>query len=432
MSPIKVLALVRRGTRLTGRESHPPVDGLASRLSRVRLGLAVGAVAIGLFVPACDRQSKTPPALPPAVVVVSQPVERMTAEYLEYTGNTAAIESVEIRARVKGFLQSIQFEPRAKVKKDDVLFKIEPDQYEAKLAQAKAEVDGNKARLDMAEYDVNRIENLLTQDAAAVYEHNQAIAKRDEAKAALAASHAAVDDAQLNVWYTQVKAPISGRISRNMVDAGNLVEAGTTLLATITKDDDVYVYFDVSEADVLRLKAKAATTQPGRPEHLNYPPAYVGLMNESGYPHAGQLDYYSPTLDSSTGTIEVRGRFPNQNGDLLPGLFARIRVPVGKPRKTICVSEMALGIDQGQYYLLVVSDKNVVEYRRVKVGLLDEGLRTIEEGIAPTDWVITSGMQRVRPGAAVNVERTPMVGQAATATGTAPANANGSASKTAD
>ncbi len=240
------------------------------------------------------------------------------------------------------------------------------------------------------------------------YERNTDLAKKDEAKAAVAGAEADLAEAKLNLGYTQVTAPIAGRVSRNQVDVGNLVGAGEyTLLTTIVNDDSVYVYFDVSENDILTLdrtrdqRIGPATT---RPEQIDAP-AFLALADEVGYPHEGRIDFAETHLDSSTGTISVRAVFPNDSGRLLPGLFGRVRIPISKPRLALMVSERAIGMDQGQRFVLVVNDKNIVEYRRVRLGQAEQGLRVIEEGVGPNDLVIVEGLQRARPGAVVAPRR---------------------------
>ncbi len=403
---------MRRVPLMSGVRSSPNIldrTGPSAMSRGLRPGIATAAGLLALLPLACDRQSARPAPLPPAVVSVSQPVQQEAAEYIDCTGTTAPLESGEVRARVRGFLQSINFRPPCIVNKDDVLFTIEPSEYEAKLQQAEAQVAGSKARLEMAGFDLTREEDLIKNNAATQYEYMQSIARRDEAKAALAAAQATVTEAQLNVSYTRVKAPITGRISRNLVDVGNLIQSDATLLATITNDSSIYAYFNLSEADVLRLLPRVSiAARPGATQRAVKPPAYLGLMNEVGYPHTGWIDYGAPMLDSSTGTAEVRAIFPNADGTLLAGLFARIRIPVSAPTAALYVAETALSMDQGQHYLFLANEKNLVEYRRVRVGGLDQGLRRIEEGIGPTDWVIVNGLQRVRPGVEVTPRRVAM------------------------
>lgn len=368
-------------------------------------------LSVAWLAPGCSKPAAKPsPAMPPAVVTVAEPIHQEVVDYIEYTGTTTAIETVDVRARVKGFLQSMHFEPRAKVKKDQLLFVIDPSQYQATLDGAVADQAARKAQFDLAVYTFGFTDDLFKKDMGTEYERNTALAKRDAAKAAVDAAKATIDEAKLNLSYTQVTAPIAGRVSRNLVDVGNLVGAGeNTLLTTIVNDSSVYVYFDMSENDLLtlmRTRVKRGRTDT-RPAKLDVP-AFLALADETGYPHEGRIDFADTHLDTSTATISVRAIFENTRDDLLPGLFARVRVPTSKPREALMVSERALGSDQGQRYLLVVNEKNVVEYRPVKVGRLDEGLRVITAGIGPKDRVIVRGLQRVRPGATVTPQPSAM------------------------
>jgi RND family efflux transporter MFP subunit len=366
----------------------------------------------------CDGGRKVASVTPPPVVVtVAQPVQREVTECINYTGTTQALEYVEVRARVKGFLDQIRFQPRARVKKNDVLFVIDPRPYQNALDKAVAALAARKADLEQADFQVKKIARLIRENAAAEDERVDSQSKYDAALAGISSAEAAVAEARLNLEYCHVAAPISGRISRNMIDAGNLVEPSTTLLATIANDDFVYAYFDVSESDALRFrKAHAAAIRTAATLPFASAPAYLGLMNEAGYPHEGFIDYIAPTMDGSTGTVQVRAKFPNQEGFLMAGLFGRVRVPISRPRPALMVAEQALAMDQGQRYVLVVNDRKQVEYRRVKEVILDEGLRVIEEGVGPKDWVIVSGLQRVRPGATVTPQPTSMTALAGAAT----------------
>ncbi len=352
------------------------------------------------LVTACRKQTLARPSAAAAVVSVAGPVERDIVEYFEATGTTQPLETVEVRARVQGFLQSKSFQPRQKVKQGDIVFIIDQAPYKAKVAAAIAEVQARTVALDYARFEVDRIEKLALQDAAAEVERVQNRSKRDAAEADLARAKASLQTAQIDLDFTEVKAQTSGRISRELVDIGNLV-AQNSLLATIVNDESVYAYFDISEQDVLRLMRRypqsRATTRPTNPA-----PVFLGLMDEDGYPHKGTLDYIDTKLDNSTGTLRGRAIVPNQDAALVAGLFARIRIPVSEPQPVLMVSERALGIDQGQRYVLVVNADNIVEYRRVKVGLLENGLRVIERGLTTGDRVIVNGLQRVRPGVTVD------------------------------
>lgn len=370
----------------------------------------------------CQPAQPPAPQLPPAEVTVSRPLQQEVTEALEFTGTTAALESVEVRARVTGFLQEIHFQPRAKVSKGDALFTIDPRPFKASLDAALADLDAKKARLEKAEFDFERFKGLYDQGSATQEEMVKATTDRDALRAAVAAAQAAVENAQLQFDWCQVTAPIYGRIGRNLVDPGNIVAADSTVLASLVNDDDIYVYFNASERDVLTLRerfrrdsAAAGGNPQSQPEIQDLrEPAYMGLMTEDGHPHAGVLDYAAPELDPATGTIQVRARIPNPDAVLIPGLFVRVRVPVGQPYSALLVTERALGSDQGQRYLLVVNEKNEVEYRPVKVGTLEHGLRAISAGLKAEDWVIVTGIQRVRPGVTVKPVETPMpVGPAA-------------------
>jgi membrane fusion protein, multidrug efflux system len=251
---------------------------------------------------------------------------------------------------------------------------------------------------------------LFNKGSAAPYERTRDLAKKHAAEAAVQAAQASVHQAELDLGYTKITAPLNGRVSRNLVDVGNLVGSGeNTLLTTIVNDDSVYVYFDLSENDLLALmRARAA-----RPETKVTPdkidaPLFLGLAGEPGFPHEGRIDFIETTVNPATGTIRVRGVFANTTGTLLPGLFARVRIPIGQPRSALLVTERALGVDQGQRFVLVVNDKNVVDYRRVDVGILDQGLRVIEKGLSAGDLVIVNGLQRVRPGVPVMPHRVAM------------------------
>ncbi len=385
-----------------------------------RFGVIV--LVSGCFLEGCKPPPPRVAEPPPPVVSVAVPLEQEITDYLDFTGNTAALESVQLRARVKGFLESIHFTAGARVNKDDLLFVIDPKPFQASLDRAKAELKSRQAALQLAEFDYNRLKKLYEQGDAAEYEYNSAVANRNSALAGVAGAEAAVVEAQLNLDYTQVKAPTSGRISRNLVDVGNLVGAGdSTLLATIVNDDSVYAYFTVSELDLLALlrqyPRRPTTTQP----NVQKPPVFLALADEKEYAHQGVVDSSDPQLDPSTGTLQARAVFPNPDGLLTPGLFARIRVPVSQPRKALMVSERALGLDQGQRYVLVVNEQQVVEYRRVQTGALEQGLRVIVNGLNANEQVIVNGLQRVRPGVKVSPQRVDM--NTFKATGTAAASA---------
>jgi RND family efflux transporter MFP subunit len=330
---------------------------------------------------------------------------------------------------VRGYLIKVNFTEGSEVKQGDVLFEIDPRPFQAELDAAKGQVAQWEAKLARAEADVTRNERLLPKGAASQKDLDQAVADRGEARAAIQSARAAVERTALDVEFTKVIAPISGRVSRAYVTKGNLVNAGggeATLLTTIVALDPIYVYFDVDERAALQYQ-QAAQKRAGENERL---PTIreakisvsLGLSTESGFPHAGVVDFADNRVDPQTGTIRVRGVFANANRIFTPGLFARVRVPVGDKYQAVLVPDRAIGTDQGQKYLLAVNDKNVVEYRAVKLGRLHDGLRVIQEGIKPGELVIVNGIQRARPGLTVAPERTEVAALDAATAAAAPAN----------
>jgi multidrug efflux system membrane fusion protein len=385
-------------------------------MRRVLLGLGGWGVAGMLLAAGGGCQRAPAPVLPPpAEVTVSQPVAQPVTESLEFTGTTAALESVDIRARVTGFLEKVHFQPRAKVNPGDVLFTIDPRPFQNALDQAKAAESSLKAQLAKAQWDLDKEEDLIARGAASQDELTTAITTRDSLAAQVGEAQARVSNAQLNLDFCTVTAPIHGRISRTLLDPGNLVAADNTVLASIVNDEDIYAYFNASERDVLTLReqarqqlvaeGKAPQSQPDIA--VVKPPVFLGLMTEDDCKHPGYIDYTAPALDPSTGTIQVRARFPNADGQLLAGLFVRLRTPLGAPRPALLVAERALGSDQGQRYVLVANAKNVVEYRPVKIGGRHDRLRVITDGLRADDWVIVNGLQRVRPGVTVKPIQAP-------------------------
>lgn len=339
---------------------------------------------------------------PPPEVTVRLPEQRDVTDFLEFTGTTAALESVDVRARVQGFLQSMRFKPGDDVEKDALLFEIEPDTYKAKLAEANAALSVAKTKLELAVTELARTTALVKRNADTKENLDIRTAQRDGAEAEVGAAKANVSNAELQLGYTKVKTPIAGRVARNLVDVGNLVGAGeSTLLTSVVNDKPIYAYFTLNERDLLRIMKRRRDRGDGRPEKSDKPELHLGLSDESGYPHEGQLDYVDPTVDPDTGTIQLRGLFPNEDESLIPGLFVRIRAPVNQRKGALLVTERALGADQGGQYLLVVNDKNEVEQRPVEVGASIDDLRVIESGLKPDERVIINGLQRAAPGSKV-------------------------------
>jgi RND family efflux transporter MFP subunit len=342
----------------------------------------------------CDRQ--TPAAAPPAPeVTVALPQQRDTVINADFTGSLEAIESVEIRARVEGYLQSIAFKASAEVETGQPLFVIDPAPFQAALVAAEADLALRRANRDQARWDLERTEELAERQASNPKEVLDARTKLAMTSADVMAAQARVDTARLDLGYTDIRSPIAGRVSRNYVDVGNLVGAGErTLLTTVVKMDELYCYFNVPERLVLERLAKRAVGQRRDPDQE----FFVGLVSEQGFPHEGRLDYIDNTVDRATGTIKVRGIVPNDDELLFPGAFVRVRIPGGVTKDAVLVDERAIGTDLGGKYVLVVGGDNIVEHRRVTLGQLDEGMRVIEEGLGPDERYIVTGLQRARPG----------------------------------
>jgi RND family efflux transporter MFP subunit len=365
-----------------------------------RFGRAAAASLALIVLSGCERNTFQPP--PPPKVDVALPVQRSITRYLEATGNTAPVKSVDLVARVQGFLESIDYQDGAYVKEGTTLFTIEPETYKLKLEQARAAEAGSVASLKQAEADFKRQSDLVARQAVSQATLETSTSARDNAQANLQQAQANTRIAEVNYGYTKVTAPFDGIVTAHLISVGELVGAASpTQLATIVAFDPIYVNFNVAEQDVLRIRAEARRRGLTSTD-LKRLPVEVGLQTETGYPHQGNLDYAAPTVNQSTGTLAVRGVIPNADRILLPGYFVRVRVPVDTQQDALLVPDTALGSDQGGRYVLVVNGDNVVEQRKVQVGPLDEGLRAIDAGLKPDDRVVIAGLLRAIPGQKVD------------------------------
>ncbi len=352
-----------------------------------------------LAVSGCKRQQTAFVPPPPPQVIVAQALHQQVTPYLEATGNTVAYNQVDLVARVFGFLQDIRYTDGAIAHRGDTLFVIEPAPYQARLQQAQAALDAAQAQAVQTDAEYDRQASLGRTDFSSRSQVDQARAARDANRATVMNDQAGVTLAATNLGYTQVTAPFDGMVTAHQVSVGSLVGANSpTTLATIIQIDPIYVSFTVSEQDVLRIRA--GLRQAGLDEkQLNKVPVELGLMNETGYPHKGTLDYASPTVDTSTGTLMVRGILANSDHSLLPGFFVRVRVPLQAQRsEALLVPETALGTDQAGRYLLLVDKDDVVQQRTVTTGARVGTLRVIASGLQPDDRVVVSGLQRAVPG----------------------------------
>ncbi|HEV2158987.1 efflux RND transporter periplasmic adaptor subunit [Bradyrhizobium sp.] len=372
---------------------------------RRQIGRALTALAALAVLAGCeDKNAYVAP--PPPKVDVATPVQRPVTRYVEATGNTAPIKSVDLVARVQGFLQSQDYQDGTFVKQGTQLFTIEPETYKLKLEQAQAAEAGAQASLKQAEADFRRQTDLVQRQAVSQATLDTSTSARDNAQANLLQAQANTRLAEVNYGYTKVSAPFDGIVSAHLVSIGELVGVSSpTQLATIVAMDPIYVNFTVNEQDVLRIRAEASRRGLTTAD-LKQLPVQVGLQTETGYPHDGRLDYVSPTINQSTGTLAVRGLVPNDKRVLLPGYFVRVRVPFTQEKDALLVPDTALGSDQGGRYLLVVNGDNVVEQRKVQIGPADNGLRVIETGLKPDDRVVIAGLLRVIPGQKIDPQAT--------------------------
>jgi membrane fusion protein, multidrug efflux system len=372
-----------------------------------RLGHAslVLAPLLALLAACSDDASHAPP--PPKVDVL-QPVAREVLDWDEYTARLEAVESVEVRPRVSGYLQAINFEDGVMVKKGDCLFEIDPRPYEATLRHAEADLAANVARLGLAEKNLARSADLIRTHAISQEDADVRASNVEQAKAAVLQARAAVDAARLDVEFTRLAAPISGRIGRRLVTEGNLVSGGAgtqgTLLTTIVQLDPLYAYFEADERSYLKYMHLAERGERPTSREFHHP-VWIGVADEVGFPREGLMDFVDNQLDRGTGTMVGRALVANPDLLLSPGLFARLRLPGSGQYGAVVVPDEAVGNDQARKFVWVIGADNKAELRNVTTGPLLDGARVIREGLTPQDWVVVAGMQRVRAGGVVEPQR---------------------------
>jgi len=368
---------------------------ISALLSSIRKP-AVFLLVACLTAPGCGGDQAAAPPPPPSVAVAT-PVQEQIESYSLTTGVLEAIESVDIRARVPGFLERIEFEDSADVEVGQLMFVIERDSYQADRDAAFAEVKAAEVELERAELDLVRVEKAARTDAVSAQEVSTRRAERDKAKASLLRAEARLADAEVKLDYTQVRSPIAGRSGRHLVTVGNLVGSGdNTLLTTVVKMDPIYVYFDIAERAVVRHLRQSAGMD--RDEALERAKVLISVGDETDYGHEGHFDFIDNVVDSATGTVRVRAILPNEDYLLYPGLFARVRVVAPEREDAVLVHEKAMGADLGGKYLLIVGEENVVSRSYVTIGALDGDMRAITDGIEPGDTYIVEGLLRARPG----------------------------------
>ena len=361
----------------------------------------IAALAVALGGAACNKPAANPGGgMPPPMVTVSPPEQRTITEWDSFTARVDATETVEIRPRVTGHLAEVRFQAGQQVKKDEVLFVIDSRWHEAEYQLAEANVQSARAKWETAKLEAKRGEDLAKSKAISAEEGETRRSAAATAEAAFHAAEAARDTARLNRDYTMVRTPIDGVVSRPLLTAGNYVSgvAGfTTLLTTVVSDGDVFVYASVSEASYQkfqRLVRDGKLPDPRKGKVV----AEVQIAGDTGYAHRGFIEHFDNRIDPATGSIVLRARIPNPNGQLVPGAFARLRIPSSAEYQALLVDEKVIGTDQSQKFVLTVGEKNLATYRPVKLGATIDGRRVITEGLTAADRVITSGLQMVRPG----------------------------------
>jgi RND family efflux transporter MFP subunit len=350
-----------------------------------------------LFAAACARNEAAQlPAAPPSVQV-AKVVSKPVTEFDEFTGRFEAVERVEVRPRVSGYVTSTHFEQGHEVKKGDVLYVIDPRPYQAALKHAQAELVRARTQLALAKSERDRATRLIEKRAISQEEFDTRTSGNEQAAANLTAAEAAVEAAALDLSFTQVRAPISGLVGRAEITAGNLVAAGQTLLTTLVSIDPIYVSFDGDEQ--VYLKYVGMDLRGERPSSRTAPnPVWVGLADEQGHPHEGHMVFLDNELDPQTGTIHARGLFPNKDRRFTPGMFARVKLIGSAEYDAILINDSAVGTDQSVKFVLKVGAGNKVEYAPVKLGPLIDGMRVVRDGLEPNDLILVKGLQQVRPG----------------------------------
>jgi membrane fusion protein, multidrug efflux system len=369
----------------------------------IRIVPLASLILIANVLASCDSKPAASP--PPPAVAVSHPLQKSITEWDEYTGRFTPLETVEIRARVSGFIDSVHFHEGQIVKKDDLLFVIDQRPYQIAVEQAKADIERAQAKLDIATDDVNRATPLVQSKTLTEREFDTRQSVQRDASGQLASANAALKQAQLNLEWTEVRAPIAGRISDKRVDAGNLIsggQAGATLLSVIVSIDPIHFVFDGSEADFLHyLRLAAAGTRPSSRDAPN--PVAVRLADETDYTHLGRMDFVDNAINPKTGTIRGRAIFDNKDGFLTPGFFGRLRL-FGGTHDALLIPDGAIASDQANKIVFTVAEDGTVGTKRVELGPIVDGLRVVRSGLQPTDRIVIDGLPRARPGQKVTAE----------------------------
>ena len=375
-----------------------------------RLGMLCGVLGGIIALNACGKAGGPQGPPPPPQVSVAQVLEKRVKDWDEFTGRLQAVETVEIRPRVSGYIDKVAFTEGAQVKRGDLLFVIDPRPYKAEYDRAAADVKRFKTALELGRIELTRVQRLKDSGAVSEEELDERKSTVAQAEANVAGAEAALEAAALNLNFTRVTSPIDGRASRAEVTRGNLVTGGSnggTLLSSVVSLDPIYLYFDADEQSYLRYTKMAQNGErPSSRESGN--PVQVGLANEDGFPHHGTMDFVDNQLNPQTGTIRGRAVLPNKDGQFTPGLFARVQLLGSGEYAAILIEDRAVNTDQNQKYVLVLGANNQIEYRKVKLGRVIDGLRVVRDGLKPGDVIVVNGAQRVHPGITVTPQKVVM------------------------
>jgi len=360
----------------------------------------------------CGNSSGAQSAAPPPEVSVAQVLQKRVKDWDEFTGRLQAVETVEIRPRVSGYIDQVAFTEGKVVKRGDLLFVIDPRPYKADYDHAAADLKRFKTSLELAQIEQKRVQRLKESGAVSQEEVDERISTTAQVEANVAGAEAALESAALNMSFTRVTSPIDGRVSRAEVTRGNLVTGGTnggTFLTSVVSIDPIYLYFEGDEATYLRYIQMARAGE--RPSSRDAPnPVRVGLANEEGFPHTGTMDFVDNQVNAQTGTIRARAVLQNKDGLYIPGLFARVQLLGSSEYTAILIDDRAVNTDQSQKYVLLLASGNKIEYRRIKLGRVMDGLRIVREGLRPGDVIVVNGAQRVHPGIVVSPQTVAMRG----------------------
>ena len=387
-------------------ESYVPLMQL--NLSKTSMSVLLGLAALAAFLlfsvaghSRAKPQAASNTALP--AVTVAEVIHRPLREWQEFSGRLQAVNSVEIRPRVSGFIDRVGFADGARVKKGQLLFQIDPRPFQAEVERLVAERTRSVSDLELAKANRARAERLIGAHAISREEYERQVAAEASAQGALGSIDASLQEARLNREFTEVRAPIDGHVSRAIITAGNLVTSAS-LLTTLVSDDPVYVYFDTDEQTYLRY---AKATHEAR-AHGGESDVFIGLVDEDGYPHPGKLDFIDNQVDATTGTIRARAALANPDGRYTPGLFARVRLVGGEDHDSVLIENRAIGTDLSKTFVLTLTKDNRIEYRLIELGPEINGLRVVTHGLAPNDLIVVNGLQHVRPGQSVAPTRVAM------------------------